>query len=64
MTDKNTMPRCDIEELKLKIMGLESEIDMILDVLLKASPKHEGWIKKNFPKFMEKRNESINRYVN
>ena len=57
MTDRNNMPRCDIEELKLKIMGLESEIDMILEVLLKASPKHEGWIKKNFPKFMEKRHD-------
>ena len=57
MTDRNTMPRCDIEELKLKIMGLESEIDTILEVLLKASPNHEGWIKKNFPKFIEKTNE-------
>ena len=64
MTDKNTLSRCDIEELKLKIIRLESEIDMALEVLLKASPRHEGWIKKNFPKFMEKRNESINRYVN
>jgi hypothetical protein len=38
----------------LTIMALESEIDVILEVLLKASPSHEGWIRANYPKFMER----------
>lgn len=31
-----------------KIMALESELKNVLDVLLKVSPEHEGWIMKNW----------------
>lgn len=34
-----------------KIMGLESELKTVVDVLLKVSPEHKDWIKMNFPNY-------------
>ena len=42
------MPRCDIEELRLKITALESELKEVCDVLVKVSPKHKDWVMSNW----------------
>lgn len=46
--DALNMPRCDIEELKLKITALESELKEVCDVLIKVSPKHKDWVMSNW----------------
>jgi hypothetical protein len=38
----------EVEELKLKVEELETELKEVLNVLLKVSPNHEGWVKTNW----------------
>ncbi len=42
-----------INDLEASVMGLEAENKIILDTLLRASPKHEEWILKNYPDYKQ-----------
>lgn len=39
----------NLDEKDYKIIGLESELKIVIDVLLKVSPEHTEWVKINFP---------------
>ena len=45
----------EVEELELKVIALESELKEVLDVLLKVSPQHEGWVKANWKYLYEEK---------
>lgn len=51
--EQYSMPRCDIEELKGTIRGLESELREVLKILIRESPKHEAWVMKNWKYLFE-----------
>ncbi len=51
--EQYSMPRCDIEELKEKISGLEGELREVLKILIRESPKHEAWVMKNWKYLFE-----------
>ena len=51
--EQYSMPRCDIEELKEKIRGLEGELLEVLKILIRESPKHEAWVMKNWGHLFE-----------
>lgn len=55
MTNKEqlSMPRCDIEELKEEIRGLEGELLEVLKILIREIPKHEAWVMKNWKHLFE-----------
>lgn len=51
--EQYSMPRCDIEELKEEIRGLEGELLEVLKILIRESPKHEAWVMKNWGHLFE-----------
>ena len=58
--DINTMPRCDIEELKKAIEKLEKEncqLNIVLNILLRECPQYEGYVRANFPHYFEELNK-------
>ena len=43
------MTNKEFDEKDYKIMGLESELKIVIDVLSKVSPEYKEWVEINFP---------------